>query len=153
MENHNDNDDGNGVVVMNEFLRKISHYYKKIEQIDNARMCKDPSDNDKTLQSIANKKKPLSDTSNNRNQQNANTMISSSIEEQNERSAMILKQQQERLILLKHASKCHSPEGTCPVTSHCFYMQSLWQHVINCKHQKCEYRHCISSRYNNNNNK
>ncbi|RYG97451.1 hypothetical protein EON65_52855, partial [archaeon] len=39
----------------------------------------------------------------------------------------LVKQEQERLLLLRHASRCpHRVEGQCPVTPHCFSIQQLW---------------------------
>jgi hypothetical protein len=63
----------------------------------------------------------------------------------------VLRQQQQRLLLLRHASKCEA--GTpghpkeCPATKHCAQMKSLWQHIAKCKDQHCKTPHCVSSRY------
>jgi E1A/CREB-binding protein len=65
-----------------------------------------------------------------------------------EHKKRVLKQQQQRLLLLRHASKCPHSNGTCPVTPHCFAMKQLWKHIIGCcKEKECEFAHCISSRY------
>ena len=45
--------------------------------------------------------------------------------------AQVLRQQQQRLLLLRHASKCKygTPQNpqTCPATKHCREMKQLWQ--------------------------
>ena len=59
----------------------------------------------------------------------------------------VVKQQQQRLLLLRHASKCPHDQGTCPVTAHCAQMKQLWQHIISCRVLECKVQHCVSSRY------
>lgn len=59
----------------------------------------------------------------------------------------VLKQQIQRLLLLRHASKCPHEANRCPVTTHCFAMKSLWKHLMKCKDQECKVAHCVSSRY------
>jgi E1A/CREB-binding protein len=59
----------------------------------------------------------------------------------------VLKQQQQRLLLLRHASKCPHAGDSCPVTPHCASMKELWQHIMSCKDQECKVAHCVSSRY------
>eukprot|EP00979_Chaetoceros_neogracilis_P000059 scaffold17_cov259-Chaetoceros_neogracile.AAC.11 len=54
---------------------------------------------------------------------------------------------QQRLLLLRHASKCTAEEGKCEVTPHCHSMKLLWQHISSCSKKDCEVAHCISSRY------
>jgi Transcription factor involved in chromatin remodeling, contains bromodomain len=54
---------------------------------------------------------------------------------------------QQRLLLLRHASKCTAPEGNCEVTPHCHNMKLLWHHISKCSKKDCEEPHCISSRY------
>jgi len=58
-----------------------------------------------------------------------------------------IKHKQQRLLLLRHASKCTYEEGKCPVTQHCAAMKQLWKHIAHCKDQNCEVQHCLSSRY------
>jgi E1A/CREB-binding protein len=53
----------------------------------------------------------------------------------------------QRLLLLRHASKCTAEEGKCTVTPHCAEMKVLWKHIANCKDSYCKVRHCMSSRY------
>ena len=60
---------------------------------------------------------------------------------------IVLRQQQQRLLLLRHASKCPYPEGQCQATSHCAHMKRLWQHIAKCQDQQCQTAHCVSSRY------
>lgn len=62
-----------------------------------------------------------------------------------EKNRIIHKQQ--RLLLLRHASKCTAPEGQCTVTQHCGNMKRLWQHISTCAKKDCDFPHCISSRY------
>lgn len=53
----------------------------------------------------------------------------------------------QRLLLLRHASKCTAEEGHCTITPHCADMKVLWRHIANCKDSYCKVRHCMSSRY------
>jgi hypothetical protein len=53
----------------------------------------------------------------------------------------------QRLLLLRHASKCTAENGTCETTPHCADMKVLWKHIANCKDSYCKVRHCMSSRY------
>jgi len=53
----------------------------------------------------------------------------------------------QRLLLLRHASKCTAEAGQCTVTPHCAEMKVLWKHIANCKDSYCKVRHCMSSRY------
>ncbi|GBG24486.1 Histone acetyltransferase HAC5 [Hondaea fermentalgiana] len=76
------------------------------------------------------------------------------LQQQHERSStsqhdkdQILKQRQQRLLLLRHASRCQNPEGTCKVTELCARMKSLWKHISKCKDPRCPEPHCVSSRY------
>ena len=64
-----------------------------------------------------------------------------------EHRKQVLKQQQQRLLLLRHASKCPHEAGRCPVTPHCASMKQLWKHIMTCKDQECKVAHCVSSRY------
>jgi TAZ zinc finger len=48
----------------------------------------------------------------------------------------VLKQQQQRLLLLRHASKC--PHEQCTVTNHCANMKILWKHIMSCKEHECK---------------
>jgi len=59
----------------------------------------------------------------------------------------VLKQQIQRLLLLRHASKCPHEANQCPVTTHCSSMKTLWKHLMKCKDQECKVPHCVSSRY------
>jgi len=59
----------------------------------------------------------------------------------------VLRHQQQRLLLLRHAAKCHHEDGQCLVTPHCAGMKRLWKHIAECKDQKCLVPHCVSSRY------
>ena len=53
----------------------------------------------------------------------------------------------QRLLLLRHASKCQAENGTCTTTPHCAEMKELWKHIASCKDSYCKVRHCMSSRY------
>ena len=57
-----------------------------------------------------------------------------------------IKYKQQRLLLLRHASKCPF-ENNCPHTPHCASMKRLWLHIADCKDSRCKEQHCISSRY------
>jgi len=58
-----------------------------------------------------------------------------------------VKIKQQRLLLLRHASKCAYEDGKCPITSNCAQMKKLWKHIADCKQQRCTVPHCMSSRY------
>jgi hypothetical protein len=58
-----------------------------------------------------------------------------------------LRHQQQRLLLLRHASKCQAQSGECQETPHCGTMKALWAHIANCKSQNCDVAHCVSSRF------
>jgi E1A/CREB-binding protein len=64
-----------------------------------------------------------------------------------EHRKQVLKQQQQRLLLLRHASKCPHEQDHCTVTPHCASMKQLWSHIMGCKDQECTVPHCVSSRY------
>ena len=59
----------------------------------------------------------------------------------------VLRTQQQRLLLLRHASKCIHPVGTCTTTPHCGSMKILGYHIASCSEQQCSTPHCISSRH------
>jgi Bromodomain/TAZ zinc finger len=56
----------------------------------------------------------------------------------------VVKQQQERLLLLRHASKCKAGND-CKVRF-CGQMVSLWKHMKKCRDKNCKTAHCLSSR-------
>jgi Bromodomain/TAZ zinc finger len=58
-----------------------------------------------------------------------------------------VRHKQQRLLLLRHASRCQHESGQCPVTPHCASMKKLWEHIAVCKNQTCTVQHCLSSRY------
>ena len=58
-----------------------------------------------------------------------------------------VRHKQQRLLLLRHASRCQHKAGECPVTPHCASMKKLWEHIAHCKNQQCSVQHCLSSRY------
>ncbi len=58
-----------------------------------------------------------------------------------------IKHKQQRLLLLRHASKCTAKDGECRKTPHCAEMKKLWKHISECHDKNCKYPHCLSSRY------
>jgi hypothetical protein len=76
--------------------------------------------------------------------------ISSEIENDVNKSEFLSpdKIQQQRLLLLRHSSKCPHVDGRCPITPYCGTMKILWAHIIYCKNPptSCEFVHCGSSR-------
>jgi len=52
--------------------------------------------------------------------------------------------QQQRLLLLRHASKCTL--GTSCKTQYCAEMVKLWKHIKKCTDRYCSTPHCLSSR-------
>jgi len=65
----------------------------------------------------------------------------------NETEQQKIRHKQQRLLLLRHASRCQHEAGKCPVTPHCASMKRLWEHIAHCKNQSCTVQHCLSSRY------
>ena len=76
---------------------------------------------------------------------------SQSSEEKRTNSTQLLQQQQERLMILKHVSKCNlNRDGTCPQgIPSCPEYKPLWNHIAldQCTDPHCKFTHCISSRY------
>jgi len=58
-----------------------------------------------------------------------------------------LRHQHQRIILLRHASRCPLEYNRCPVTRHCASMKRFWKHILECSIPKCLFQHCFSSRY------
>mmetsp|Transcript_16450 Transcript_16450/g.23398 ORF Transcript_16450/g.23398 Transcript_16450/m.23398 type:complete len:1651 (+) Transcript_16450:347-5299(+) len=58
-----------------------------------------------------------------------------------------IKHKVQRLVLLRHASRCKAKEGECTVTPYCAEMKALWNHVRECQKSQCDVPHCMSSRY------
>ena len=58
-----------------------------------------------------------------------------------------IRHKQQRLLLLRHASKCPYENVTCKVTPYCGRMKELWRHISVCKNRQCKVQHCMSSRY------
>ena len=56
--------------------------------------------------------------------------------------------QQQRLLFLRHGSKCKHVDGKCPQNlPNCENMKDLWLHIKECRVPRCKYPRCISSRY------
>ena len=65
-----------------------------------------------------------------------------------EQRQQILHQQQQRLLYLRHASKCQHVDGRCPQGyPNCKGRKELLKHIAACREQRCQYPHCVSSRY------
>lgn len=70
---------------------------------------------------------------------------SSKIKEPSEaQKKRVILQQQQRLILLRHASKCKA--GPQCTTKFCSQMITLWKHMKTCRDKNCKTPHCLSSR-------
>ena len=72
---------------------------------------------------------------------------SGSSQRRNDSEWQKVRHKQQRLLLLRHASKCQYEAGQCPVTPHCASMKKLWKHIAHCRNQQCTVQHCMSSRY------
>ena len=80
--------------------------------------------------------------------QNSNTsQLPSSSLRRNDSEWQKVRHKQQRLLLLRHASRCQHKGTKCPVTPHCASMKKLWEHIAHCKDQHCSVAHCMSSRY------
>ena len=66
--------------------------------------------------------------------------------EPREQDMQKIRHKQQRLLLLRHASRCQHVSD-CPVTPHCASMKQLWEHIAQCKNPECTVQHCMSSRY------
>lgn len=44
----------------------------------------------------------------------------------------------QRLLRLRHASKCQAETGMCRATQHCDQMKKLWRHGVKCKDAQCQ---------------
>jgi hypothetical protein len=62
------------------------------------------------------------------------------------RELRITQQHSQRLLILRHASKCVTKEGHCR-TPLCRTTKPLWKHVMNCVNNTCSVADCFSSRY------
>ncbi|OEU17169.1 DUF906-domain-containing protein [Fragilariopsis cylindrus CCMP1102] len=76
-----------------------------------------------------------------------NTSLPSSSSRRNDSEWQKVRHKQQRLLLLRHASRCQHKGTKCPVTPHCASMKKLWEHIAHCKDQHCSVAHCMSSRY------
>ena len=86
---------------------------------------------------------------------NSNLNAPSSSQLQQEEAAKN-KMKQQRILLLRHASKCpygDPSEGgnglPCPIAPNCNSMKTLWKHMTACVEpsNRCNYPHCNSSKY------
>lgn len=111
--------------------------YNRLELIARARLL---GNSKEAVSESSNRKINVSETENLLNNSDGSITI--------EKKNRALKDQQQRLLLLRHASKCHfNDEGQCSITPQCFQMKLLWDHLQNCRNNSCSYSHCMSSRY------
>jgi len=60
----------------------------------------------------------------------------------------IVRKQQQRLLLLRHATRCNYPPGECPIARRCAETKILCHHIRTCnKGRSCPVPHCVSSKY------
>lgn len=84
----------------------------------------------------------------------------------NEQEQRVIRRKVERLLLIRHATRCTVPvppsslsiqesstpitptdqQCICPVTSHCAEGKALCAHIKTCKKEKCTYKKCLTSR-------
>mmetsp|Transcript_5569 Transcript_5569/g.8264 ORF Transcript_5569/g.8264 Transcript_5569/m.8264 type:complete len:517 (+) Transcript_5569:125-1675(+) len=58
----------------------------------------------------------------------------------------VVGEQQQRILLLRHASKCPCLDGAeCKVTPICSKMKILWSHIQRCRKESCSFPQCVSS--------
>jgi E1A/CREB-binding protein len=63
------------------------------------------------------------------------------------RKQRINQQHSQRLLILRHASKCiHQKEGLCKMHL-CWATKSLWKHIMICSNNLCTVSNCFTSRY------
>ena len=53
---------------------------------------------------------------------------------------------QQRLLLLRHSTKCPFDDGKCMTTPYCGEMKKLWKHMARCTDNDCRVAHCFSSK-------
>lgn len=59
----------------------------------------------------------------------------------------VLLQQQQRLIDLRHASKCVHVNKRCPESFLCCQMmKDVWKHIAMCEEERCQFPCCVTSR-------
>ena len=76
---------------------------------------------------------------------NMNFAMASKFEDPTDAQKMrVILQQQQRLLLLRHASKCTA--GSQCTTKFCEQMVTLWKHMKTCRNKNCKTSHCLSSR-------
>ena len=135
---------------------RIPHCYSSRAILSHYRKCKDPKCqactpvrkvvwDDKPGQSDGMRKPPSSSTTS--SVPNLNPPL---LQPNETASAPIdpkIKHKQQRLLLLRHASKCPAKEGECRKTPHCWEMKKWWKHISECHDKNCKYPHCLSSRY------
>ncbi len=70
--------------------------------------------------------------------------ISGDVSDARSQREKVVRQQQQRLLLLRHASKCTA--GPACKTKFCGKMVELWGHMKQCRDKNCQTAHCLSSR-------
>jgi Bromodomain/TAZ zinc finger len=86
-----------------------------------------------------------SNPSTNLQSKNTDFPIASKFEDPTDAQKMrVILQQQQRLLLLRHASKCTA--GSLCTTKFCEQMVTLWKHMKTCRNKNCKTSHCLSSR-------
>lgn len=71
-------------------------------------------------------------------------ILKNSSKYQDPQKRKVIKQQQQRLLLLRHASKCK--DGPNCKVKFCGQMVQLWKHMKKCRDKNCKTAHCLSSR-------
>lgn len=62
-------------------------------------------------------------------------------------SHSVILMQRDRLVQLRHASKCPAPPGQCEISPYCGRLKALWKHILDCKSEYCRVPLCASSRF------
>jgi hypothetical protein len=57
-----------------------------------------------------------------------------------------IQKQQRWLLFLRHCAKCQQSEEECQFSRSCRVGKELWQHILTCSNQKCNYPRCVSSK-------
>jgi len=91
--------------------------------------------------------RPSSTVGNNNNGNSVGAPSANSSGNRNDSEWQKIRHKQQRLLLLRHASRCQHEAGSCPVTPHCASMKKLWEHIAHCRDPQCTVQHCLSSRY------
>ena len=117
------------------------------KQIQQQSMASGPTDSSDLMAMVQRQQAMMqfqSASANTTQNKSAQGILKTSSSKYDPQKRQVLKQQQQRLLLLRHASKCR--EGSACKVKFCSQMISLWKHMKKCRDKDCKTAHCLSSR-------